>query len=178
MQNLGEQWWESAAEASVERIEPQAPDGELLEEILAAYERSDSGPAYESRTPEEQELVRILRARGQMEAELERAKANSKALIASLAGRVAAFDWKFKQRAESLTRAILERQRGKTVATLFGKAGFRRRPVRVIVVDPAKVPEEFQRVIREPDLGKIKASGECPSGCDVVGGDDSFFMGG
>ena len=177
MPTLGEQWWAADAAAPPE-AKQEAPDGDLLAFILDAYDRADAGPQNKAGSVEAWEMDRILRARSGLESELDRAKANAKALLASLAGRLAAFDWKFKARAQELTRAILERQKGKTYTSLFGKAGFRKAPVRVAVMDPSLVPAEFQRMVMEPDMLKIRASSEVPPGCEVVGGDDRFYMGG
>ena len=157
--------------------EPVAPEADLLEEILAAHERATKH-VFESRYADEQELAPILLARGGLVDELARAKANAKALVEGRQGALAAFDWKFKERAMRLAQSILERQKGKTVKLVTGKCGFRRSPVKVVVIDESKLPEEFVRIKREPNLAKIKASGECPPGCAIVDGEDQFFMGG
>lgn len=152
-----------------------------MEEVIAEFEAIDPGPGvHEDHVAK---LHRYIRMRLSIEAEIERVRRQTKAIIARLEKKLDAIQSAYEPSCREITRRMLKRDK-KSVSTPWGTAGFRAVPPAVEIVDPGvflmDAPEELVRVKREPNKvavnERFKATGEIPPGCEVRPAGETFYV--
>jgi len=162
-----------------ETIDFEAPSiPELIEQMKAEAESLDVGDF--AKDQEERNLHRYLRRRSQIEAERDRVKELTKAMIASMDSQIAALDYLFMKPAEDTARRLLDGKKVKSIKTPFGTVGFRTNPARLEIIDETKVPWEFVKMSPSIEKAKLnehfKNTGELPDGCKLTDAEEKFFV--
>jgi hypothetical protein len=136
-------------------------------------------------------LLRYLRRRSQVQAEITHIAEQTKALLRTLENRVKALDYVYLGQVEAIARKKIT-GKVKSLKTPFGVVGFRSNPGGIFVEDEAKLIEEATLAPDDSPLKKMyelspkvkraevtahfKASGEIPPGCNVKDSEERFYV--
>lgn len=169
----------------------QGPDplpAAVVEEIKADVAGEDIGQLGDS--DDEREILRYLRRRGRMQAELDRITAEAAGICRTLQNDINRLDGLYIARAREIAAAKLAGKKTKTVKTPFGQMSFRTVPARIFVkeiqqfLDACDSRIEYVDLIRqrppEPNLTEIKSyvekTGDLPPGCDQIPQHEKFSV--
>lgn len=161
-----------------------------IEQAVAEVSGIDLMGAGEGRDEDEQQMLRFLRRRGQIAAELVRVNDQHEAMVRELGNRLKGLDYQFLAHAESTTRRLLAARGGKTksIKTPFGTVGFRASPDRIEILDEKRAIAAAEGHDRSAELihvkleisktavmELVKSSGELLDGCELKPGENKFF---
>lgn len=136
-----------------------------------------------SLNPDEETVADYLRLVTRYEAELERLAAGYAAMRRRIEGKLRGLEFLRGAEVRAATARLIAGKKQKSFATVYGSAGFRTLPQRLVVTDESAVLEPFVRTVtktvQEIDRAKLtehyRVTGEVPAGCDVKPAQESFY---
>lgn len=179
----------------MESTDPAGPGDKTLALALdrladELYPRPDLDRYLDPKAPTPETFANWYMERlAQIDAAEELVKAQAKALLNRLGAARKALAWRHAQPFREAVDTMLAQQRAqgdkrRSVETFFGRAGYRKAPQRLEVENPeqaitwatAHLPDALKvDVSTSKLLAHVKATGELPDGCAVVGGGDNFY---
>ena len=122
-----------------------------------------------------------LALQARYESNIARIRAGADAMIRREESKLRSLEYLRCSEVRAATARLIAGKRQRSVATVYGTAGFRKVPERLTVVDEAAIPHEFHRekTVVEIDRAALaavwKETGEIPLGCEIKPGGDSFY---
>lgn len=155
-----------------------------LEQLIAEFEALSPGPGLDD---EHLALLhKYVRMWVGIDAELERVKANTEAMLETLARKKAALESRYSGVAREIAKRMLAGKKVKSITTPWGKAGFRATPASINVVDEPLFMLSNPQFVREIPAKKavdktalneaFKKGGDIPAGCDAVPAGEKFYV--
>lgn len=159
----------------------------VIAEVKAEAEAMDVGDI--AKSPEERAVLRYLRRRSQLAAEITHIQEQTDALLRQLKSKLDGLDYVYLPLAQDVARSLLA-GKSRSVKTPFGTLAFRSVPARVEVKDEAVLIKAAEsdiylvpcirvktEVSRSAVAEHFKKTGEIPPGCELLAERDKFYVG-
>ena len=168
------------------------PSPVTLEDAQAIREEVASLDVGEPSTDYERELRRGIAYIARRADELERVKRECAALIRQAESELRSAEWVLLPRLRTIAAVLLEGSKRKSIQTPYGKAGFRRTPERLVLIDEEALFAAWSEQQVPGDLISVetrhkfhasalqehyKQTGEVLPGCEVRGSEETFYVG-